>query len=412
VGTESGLLSFDGREWRRHGYDAFTVPAVDSVESLGMTAHEIARRFIGDDPDKVDILAENIDEYNELKGHPAEPGRTVYVYNRNTGASIYSIGFVFGELYVGTEYGLERMGPSGWEAVTFSDLDERKVIASYDYKGNSYFITSDGITTESKGKRELVLMHVNWLPSLDLDMYYDFLSYVHHVRGMGTFGISAIYLNYGKITFTDASGKIIDEANPFEIAIALSYGTAINSKLKLGLTGRFIHSRLSEQGVGEERGEGIASTFSVDLGMLYKITDRLQFGAAITNLGPDITYIDADQSDALPRNLGIGFSYKAWQSTYNSLIVQAEINKMLVNMDNGFAKELEYAIKHFGLEYWYSNFIAARVGYKHDEEGEVKHMTFGAGLQLDMFRLDFAYVPSSIDSPLANTLRISLTGSF
>ena len=415
VGTTSGLLSFDGNHWINHGYDVFTAPTGtdENGETKSWTAQDIARKYLPRASDEtIGVLADNIDEYNDLNGQSVEPGQSVFVYNWNTGAEIYSIGMVVGEMYVGTEYGLERRVGSGWESVDFQNLDKRKVIAAYDYDGASYYISSEGVTMESKGLREFVLMHVNWLPSLNLDIYYDFASYVHNVRGLGTFGLSIIYLNYGTIARTGEGGEDLGEINPFEIAIGASFGTSISSKLKWGMTGRFIHSRLSPQGTAQEQGNGIASTFSVDMGILYKITKRFQLGTAITNVGPDITYIDADQSDALPRNFAFGLSYKVWDTPYNSIVVQGELNKMLVNLHKGFGTELEYAIRHFGFEYWYANFIAIRAGYKYDKEGQVKHMTFGAGLKLVNFRLDFAYVPSSIDSPLANTLRISFTGSF
>ncbi|MEE9441476.1 MAG: PorV/PorQ family protein [candidate division Zixibacteria bacterium] len=414
IGTKSGLLSFYGDKWVRFGYAEFSIPVGDADgEVASMTVSDIAAKFIPDgNPDKIAVLASNISDYNDLDGEEVEPGRTVYVYNSNIGSSIRSIGFVNSKIYVGTEYGLETRGSSGWEPVDFEGLDRKQVIDCYDYEGQSYYVSTEGITSESEGQREIVFMHVNWLPSFNLDIYYDFLSYVHHKRGLGTFGISVIYLNYGSIPGRDESGNETGTLTPFEIAISASYGTSINSRLKWGMTGRFIHSRLSPQGAGLEMGSGIASTFSVDMGILYKVTRKLQFGAAITNVGPDITYIDADQSDALPRNIGIGLSYKVWDSPYNSLMVQGEINKILVGVDRDFKTELEYAIRHIGFEYWYAKFIALRAGYKYDKEGQVKHLTFGAGLKLNLLRLDFAYVPSSIDSPLANTLRISATVTF
>jgi hypothetical protein len=85
---------------------------------------------------------------------------------------------------------------------------------------------------------------------------------------------------------------------------------------------------------------------------------------------------------------------------------------MLVRLNQGFGREMEYAIRHIGAEYWYADLIALRAGYKYDKEGEVKHLTFGAGLQIHPLRFDMAYIPSSIDSPLANTLRLSLSGMF
>ena len=411
VGTTSGLLSFDGKTWIRYGYDRFMVPVGDSLnEAVAMTAEEIGRHYLpGADSSRIELLAANIDDYNRLNGEPVAPGETVYVYNSNIGASVRSTGEVFGNLYVGTEYGLEKMTESGWEEAGFEQLDQRQVLAAYDYDGKAYYVSSRGITTETNGNRELILMHVKWLPNLDLDMYYEFLSYVHHVRGLGTFGVSVIYLTYGTIEFMDEHGNPTGEGHPFEVTATLSYGASLTSNLKWGMTGKFIHSHLSEQGAAKEVGEGIASAFALDMGILYKITERLQLGAAITNLGPDISYIDVAQKDPLPRNLGVGFSYKLVNSAYNRLTVQVEANKLLVDMNKGLAKEMENAIRHFGAEYCYSNLISLRAGYKYDKEGQVKHLTFGAGLQLSAARLDFAYVPSSEDSPLANTLRMSLT---
>ncbi len=412
VGTTNGLLSFIGKNWTRYGYDRFMVPVGgDSLnEAVAMTAEEIARHYLpGADSSRIELLAANINDYNQLNDESVPPGETIYVYNSNIGASVRSTGEVFGNLYAGTEYGLEKMTESGWEEVGFEQLDQRQVLAAYDYDAKAYYVSSRGITTETSGSHELVLMHVKWLPNLDLDMYYEFLSYVHHVRGIGTFGVSVIYLTYGTIEFMDEHGNPTGEGHPFEVTTALSYGSSLTSSLKWGMTGKFIHSHLSEQGAGQERGEGIASAFAFDMGILYKISERFQFGAAISNIGPRITYIDAAQSDPLPRNLGVGFSYKLVNSAYNRLTMQVEANKLLVDMNEGLGKEMENAIRHFGAEYCYSNLISLRAGYKYDKEGQVKHLTFGAGLKLSAARLDFAYVPSSEDSPLANTLRMSFT---
>lgn len=414
VGTGSGLLSFEDGAWVRHGYDEFVVPQPSGEgEAVYYTAEYIARDYFpGGDSAMVAMLAANIDSYNELSGHPAEPGRTIYVYNENVGSAIYSVGVSIGDLHVGTEHGLERLTLEGWQAVEMENLDSRIVLGTYDHEGGALYIGSNGVTQETPGMNQIILMHVNWLPTLGLDMYYDFGSFVHHVRGLGTFGLNFIYLNYGEVEFIDENNNSLGTFFPYEMAVTTSFGTSLTNKLKVGINGKFIHSRLSDVGVGKEKGSGITSTFAVDLGLLYKITDRVQFGTAISNLGPNISYIDQAQSDPLPRNLAIGISAKVWDTQYNSLLIQAELNKILVELNGGNVHELKTAIRHIGAEYWYSSFMALRAGYKYDKEGSVKHLTFGAGLQLKAFMVDFAYVPSSDESPLANTLRMSLTISF
>lgn len=414
VGTASGLVSFDGSEWSRYGYTKYIVPAGDStVPGQAMTAYDIAGTFLkGADSSKVTLLAKNIDLYNQLNGAPVPPGGEVYVYSSNLGSAIQSLGLVFGELHVGTEYGLEKRTKDGWQTVRLGQLDRQQVVSASDYQGQSVYVTRNGATTETKGASEIVLMHAKWLPSLDQDMYYEFVSFVQHLNGIGTIGANIVFLSYGTIQYMDEYGNPTGEGNPLEFAVTLSYGTSLTSRLKWGLNGKYINSRLSTQGAGKEVGQGIASAFALDMGILYRITDRAQFGAAVTNLGPNITYIDKAQSDPLPRNLGVGLSYRVLKSNYNRLIVQVEMNKMLVNLDHGIGRELEYATRHIGAEYVYANLIALRAGYKYDKEGQVKHLTFGAGLQLVGFNLDFAYIPSSTDSPLANTLRVSLGLNF
>jgi len=403
VGTEQGLYSFDGTSWKIHGYDKYRVPeGSDDMPGTPMTALEIARLYQpAASEETLNLLAENIDRFNNLEGQPVNPGQSIWVYNSNVGSAIYSLNQIGGEFYAGTEFGMMKLTNKGWVKANMEHTYKARVVSMYDYKNKSYFITETGILSETEGKTELVLMHVDWLPSFDLDMYYEFLSLVHHVRGVGTFGLNVIYLNYGQIQFTDSQGNDIDAENPFEVTAGISYGTSITESLKFGLGAKIIHSHLSSIGTAEEIGNGIATTVAFDLGILWKITDRFQLGSAATNIGPDITYVNAAQNDPLPRNFSVGLSYKILNSPYNKFIVQTEMNHLLVSGEG--------TIWHVGGEYNYANIIMLRGGYKHDKEGEVKHLTFGAGLHLSPFRFDFAYVPSTGDSPLSNTLRISLT---
>ena len=134
----------------------------------------------------------------------------------------------------------------------------------------------------------------------------------------------------------------------------------------------------------------------------------MNLGLAVTNLGPKMSYLDAAQSDDLPRNLALGFAYKLINSDYNRLLLTAEANKILVGLDDGIGTELEETVFNGGVEWEYMDLFAVRAGRIHDEEGDVKVWTLGAGLSpLDFLRVDFAYIPSSKDDALANTLRIS-----
>jgi hypothetical protein len=275
--------------------------------------------------------------------------------------------------------------------------------------GETWLASQDRLVTRSRGRSEITFMHVNWLPELANDLYYDFLSFVTQKEGWGTFGGNISFISYGQFQRTDAIGNDQGQFESFDFALTLSYGTPLTAKLAGGVSAKLIYSRLSDQGVAAEKGKGTATGFAVDLGLMYKVSPRLQFGMAVTNIGPKMAYIDAAQSDDLPRNLAVGFAYKLVRSDYNQLLMTFEVNKLLVGLNDGFSTELKQTVLNGGVEYVYNDLLSARAGYIYDQEGDIKTPTVGIGLHLfETFKFDFSYIPSQSGLALANTLRISL----
>lgn len=85
-------------------------------------------------------------------------------------------------------------------------------------------------------------------------------------------------------------------------------------------------------------------------------------------------------------------------------------------------EELREIYGGIGVEYWYDKLLAARVGYfaEHELKGNRKYMTFGIGLRYNVVGFDMSYlVPlyvgsqrTIVNSPLANTLRVTLSLDF
>ena len=46
--------------------------------------------------------------------------------------------------------------------------------------------------------KEATFMHVNWLPGLTDDLFYEFLSFRTSIEGVGTIGVNVVYLNLGE----------------------------------------------------------------------------------------------------------------------------------------------------------------------------------------------------------------------
>lgn len=276
---------------------------------------------------------------------------------------------------------------------------------------NGMWYASDSrIVTGAKAQTQLSFMHVKWLPELASDLYYEFFSAVGNVKDWGTFGGNVTFISYGTFSRTLKDPTPVGEFDSFDVAVTLNYGSSLTRKLKGGIGAKIIYSRLSPQGVDNEQGEGTSTGFALDLGLLYRWSDRFNLGLAITNIGPKMAYIDAAQSDDLPRNLAFGFAYKLMRSDYYQLLVTSEINKILVGLDDGFSKELEEMVINSGAEFVYARLFAVRAGYIYDQEGNIKTLTLGVGLSLaQKFKFDFAYIPNNSSVALANTLRVSIS---
>ena len=409
VGTDRGLKRFTENQWFTYGYRIFT-----AVE--GDDAKRVAQEFLkSEDEDKISRLSQMIVDYNHLDpSGKLKPGEKVYVYYNATGSPILSLaGAGKDKLFVGTQYGTIRWDGESWGRYYHAGLERSKTKKIIYQDGELWFATDEKVVIYAHAKREITFMHANWLPELAEDLYYEYLSYVQHMEGWGTVGANLTFLSLGRNVRTDEFGEIKGEFDSYEMAFAFSYGTRISPSLSTGLSAKIIYSHLADQGAGLEKGKGSGSSFALDAGLLYKtFIKKLTLGAALTNLGPNIAYIDLNQSDPLPRNLSVGLAYRIVDTPFNRLTATFEVNKELVGLDDPLSTEIKEAIENMGIEYWYGTYVSLRTGYIYDRAGDIKTATFGAGLQYGLFRFDFAYIPSSKDLALANTMRFSMTGRF
>ncbi len=74
--------------------------------------------------------------------------------------------------------------------------------------------------------------------------------------------------------------------------------------------------------------------------------------------------------------------------------------------------ELRQIVHNFGLEYWYANAFAIRLGYIYDYNGKLFNPTMGIGLRYGGYGFDFGYTFGEPGHPLENTMRFSLNWAF
>jgi hypothetical protein len=292
--------------------------------------------------------------------------------------------------------------------------------------------------------QEVTFTAARWLPQFNLsDLYYYYQNYRGHFDELGgTLSESITYLNLGEFQVTNSSGPtVIDKFKSYEYAVTLGYATKATDEIGVGVNLRFIHSALSPIGTEKEQGNGISSTVSFDVAMMYRplslelpgigdIGKKFSLGLNLSNLGPKITYIDAAQADPLPTNLRLGLGYKVLEDEYNALTASVDFSRLLVRRysdpnrpPDSLPKSLitswdasaggfKKVIVSGGLEYWYGSprLLAIRIGYFDESQdyGNRKFLTFGAGIRYDMFGFDFSYISAPEGTPLSDTMRFTL----
>lgn len=312
-----------------------------------------------------------------------------------------------------------------------------------------------------QSQNQISITHANWLPAFNADLFYDYLVGTYYVEGIGTIGGHITFLNLGEQIRTDEGGFEQGRFNSFEVAGGLSYGFNITDNFALGTGFRFIYSSLADGTIGvSEQQINPGSSVGIDFAGLYKsnpfqLVDRnahFNAGFNLSNLGPSIQYVDNEQKDPLPTVLRAGWAltFDLDSGGYNTLTIANDISKVMARSretmsdDDGpseyesmnsfealfrswdsFERNvgnevvtvslLDQLMFGTGLEYWYNNQFALRGGYYHEHEnnGNRKFVTLGAGLRYNMFGVDFSYIYTlEEDHPLANTIRLSALINF
>lgn len=300
----------------------------------------------------------------------------------------------------------------------------------------------------------LSVTYTPWLKALNIaDVYLAYLAGYKKLSNNEAIGLSLRYFSMGSINFTDDNGQPLGSGNPNEFEIKASYTRKLSNHFSTAIGGKFIYSNLA---AGQEVGgidiiaaksgaADISFTYKNEVNVSEKKTD-LTIGLALTNLGTKISYTNSIDKDFIPANLGLGAAWKFRFDEFNTLTFAADINKLLVptpssldedangildykeqsmfagmlssfgDAPGGGKEELRELMYSLGMEYWYADQFALRVGYYSENElkGNRKYFTVGLGMKYNVFGMNISYlVPTTQQrNPLDNTLRFSLLFDF
>lgn len=298
------------------------------------------------------------------------------------------------------------------------------------------------------------LSYSPWLRALVDDINLAYLVGYKKLDDLQTLSGSLRYFSLGDIIFTDDVGTVTTQVNPNEFALDFGYSRKLSDVFSGAVTVRYIRSDIySGQLVnGVETTAG--NSYAADVAFYYysefranRQDNKFSAGINIQNIGAKVSYTEGAEEYFIPTTMKLGAAYTTELDQYNSFTFAIEANKLLVptpprdtttfddgdiivdpfssdksviagifssfaDAPGGFKEEMQEVNLSAGIEYWYNQQFALRAGYfwEHENKGNRKFITAGAGFKMNVFSLDFSYLlPTQQNHPLANTLRFTLS---
>lgn len=228
--------------------------------------------------------------------------------------------------------------------------------------------------------------HNEWLE----DIRYENIGLSAPILNIGSFGLAAGYLGMGKLVGRDEQGELTGEFSASDLLAQVGYARAFGKWIAVGVAGEYISSKIDTDK---------ATAFAGSAGIKANIPlPGLSAGVAVSNLGGEMKFLE--EGDPLPMALRGGLAYR--------LPFGGENNKVTVAVDGLKYKDSD-AYVNSGVEYWFHNMIAGRVGYKalYDTDGLTGGLGFKyAATQRLTLGADYAYADMGED--FGATHRISV----
>jgi hypothetical protein len=241
-------------------------------------------------------------------------------------------------------------------------------------------------------KNSMAMMHSPYLAG----SYADYLAYAENAGEVGSWGVAFKYMNYGKITQTDASGVDLGSFSPSDTEISVGFACYITGfneepedRFVLGATGKFVKSKIIS---GD-------NTVSADIGLNlpYMFDNNFRVSLVAQNIMGSLRY---DKEDSpLPMILRLGTLTKL--GSYFNLtgdIVAPRDSLPFLAMGGELSVPVSRDID-----------AALRAGFNTraiTDLGGTRNVSMGGGLRYTDYRLDYSFSPFG---DLGSVHRISAT---
>jgi len=295
----------------------------------------------------------------------------------------------------------------------------------------------------------ITLSYSPWMRTVFPDVNLAYLSFFKKLDDRNTIGASLRYFNLGTVNSYDENVVSLGQLKPNEYSFDVSLARKFGEGFSLGLTGRYIHSNITQGAVVAGVQTEASNAIAADVSLYYfktKSNGTLSYGVDISNIGTKMRYGNTGPQYFLPTNLKIGVARTLEIDEFSQFTFAFDINKLLVptppirdangnitagtddnrsvvsgifgsfsDAPGGFSEELQEINLSPGMEYCFNKTFALRVGYFYENpnKGNRQYTTIGAGVHYSNINFDFSYLATdSNKSPLANVLRFSLGYNF
>jgi len=294
--------------------------------------------------------------------------------------------------------------------------------------------------------RSFLINYTPWLKDLGLnDVYLASAGFYKKLNYKSSINSSLRFFSLGNIDFSDEAGNVnLPSQRPSEFSYDFGYSLLLTDKLSMGVTLRYIHSKLVSGSYG---GTAInyraGNTLAGDVSLFYKQKEDFQgfhAGLLLSNLGGKISYSNETKNKYfIPANIGVGIGYLNKIDAENSIEFGMDVNRIMVpaNPDNSNTESVNQYFSQsvvsswfnsfnnkygmpigeslkasLGIEYNYTSLFYLRGGYFIDNNknlGSMQYFTIGTSFQYQQSKFNISYlVPSGggiSKNPLSNTLR-------
>lgn len=239
---------------------------------------------------------------------------------------------------------------------------------------------------------EITTMHS---PQNDLQSY-DFINIAFNTESAGSYALSYMRLGVDNIQGTNSSGANTTVYTYADQVGLISGGWKIGNQLAVGGTIKLLKT---------DAAYASAFGFGSDLGLLFKPIKELTFGLVARDYtgGSYIKWQNTPTSptDVLQPSVTLGVSYVQELGKRES---QGNAPVPVSTLTFDFDADTLYAGEalnnyHFGLEYWYKQFVAIRGGFEtkgFQFDNDSFTPSVGVGVWAYLFEIDYAYVNNSI----------------